>query len=304
MSARGTGGAAAGAAAPYPLVEPDLSGDEDGSPAPGDGRTSGPVAAVPGRARWLRPSRWLPLAVTLAVVAAVWSVVAARSPYLLPPLPAVGEALMSNPAAYLGNAGSTLGVAGLGLAVGTAVALAVAVAVSEVAVLRRALMPLAVVLNVTPVVALAPGLVVAFGFGPTPKVVVTAVIVLFPVLVNTSTGLRSVDPGALQVLTTLDASRAEVLWRLRVPSAAPYVFAALRVVVPLSLVGAVVAEFVAAGSSSGLGTMVAHTSSMNQLAPMVAAIACLAAMGVALLALVTAAERRALHWHESQRVTR
>ena len=251
------------------------------------------------RGSWRRPAVWLPLVAALAVLAVVWTAVAASNPFVLPSLPSVGHELVTRPTTYLRNAGSTLSVAAAGLGVGFAAAAALAVLTSEVTVLRRALVPLAVVLNVTPVVALAPGLVVAFGFGPTPKVVVTAIIVFFPVLVNTSAGLRSVDPGALQVLTTLDASRTEVLRRLRVPSAAPYVFAALRVVVPLSLVGAVVAEFVAAGSSSGLGTVIALTSSTS-LPAMFAAIACLAIMGLALLALLTVTERRALHWHRSQ----
>lgn len=277
---------------------------------PGVGEESALPTPVPtpgwgGRSRgarraWWRPAVWLPLAVALAGLAAVWTVVAATNPFVLPSLPSVGQALVTNPGTYLNNAGSTVSVAAAGLGIGFAAAAALAVVVSEVTVLRRALMPLAVVLNVTPVVALAPGLVIAFGFGAVPKVVITAIIVFFPVLVNTSTGLRSVDPGALQVLTTLDASRAEVLRRLRVPSAAPYLFAALRVVVPLSLVGAVVAEFVAAGSSAGLGTMIARAASTS-LPTMFAAIAYLAVMGVALLALLTVAERRALHWHESQR---
>lgn len=257
-----------------------------------------------GQAPWWRPRTWLPLLVALVVVAVAWTVVAATNPFVLPALPEIAQALADNPGRYLANAGSTLGVAGAGLAIGVVAAAALAVAVSEVAVVRRAVMPLATVLNVTPVVALAPGLGVAFGFGPLPKVVVTAIIVFFPVLVNTSTGLRSVDRGALQVLNTLDASRTEVLVRLRVPSAAPYVFAALRVVVPLSLVGAVVAEFSVAGSSVGLGTVIALTATSAQLPSLYAAVVCLAVMGVALLALVTAAERRALHWHESQRADR
>ena len=285
---------------PEPAAGPHRSADRAAETAPvqvGPPERWGPRPQP--RRSWLRPAVWLPLLVALVVIAAVWTAVAAASPYILPSLPSVGQELVTKPGTYLRSAGSTLSVAAAGLGIGFAAAALLAVVMSEVTVLRRALMPLAVVLNVTPVVALAPGLAIVLGLGPAPKVVVTAIIVFFPVLVNTSTGLRSVDPGALQVLTTLDASRGEVLRRLRMPSAAPYVFAALRVVVPLSLVGAVVAEFVTAGSSAGLGTAIKLTSVTSPPA-MFAAIACLAAMGVALLALVTAAERRALHWHHSQ----
>jgi len=171
---------------------------------------------------------------------------------------------------------------------------------SEIGVLRRAIMPLAIVLNVTPVVALAPALVVAFGFGMTPKVIVTAIITFFPVLINVTTGLRSVPVPVLHVFSTLHASRLEVLLRLRMPSALPFTLAALRVVLPLSIVGAVVAEFVAPGSSSGLGTMIKTSAANSQLAQLYAAIAWLAAMGVVMLLLITIVEKRLLFWHESQ----
>ncbi len=87
---------------------------------------------------------------------------------------------------------------------------------------------------------------------------------------------------------------------MRFPSALPYLFAALRVVFPLSLVGAVVAEFAAAGAQSGLGTLISVASSNSQLDRVFAAIACLALMGSLMLLLVTTVERRALAWHESQ----
>ena len=282
----------------------------DGAPA--TGRTTGPGPGAPGpvvaptaqrpaaRTPWWRPSRWLPVVVALALVAVVWTAVAAGNPFVLPRLPAVAGALLASPATYLANAATTLQVALAGLAVGFTAAVALAVVMSEVAVVRRALLPLAVVLNVTPVVALAPGLVVAFGFGATPKVLLTAIIVFFPVLVNTTTGLRSVPPATLEVFTSLRASRLETLVRLRLPTSLPYVLAALRVVLPLSLVGAVVAEFVAAGSSAGLGTLIRNTAATSQLPAMYAAVACLAAMGLALLVLVGALDRRLLHWHDSR----
>jgi NitT/TauT family transport system permease protein len=174
-----------------------------------------------------------------------------------------------------------------------------AVLISEVPVIRRAVMPIAVVLNVTPLVAIAPALVVAFGFGPAPKLIITALICFFPILINTATGLRSVPQQVLQVYQTMNASRLELLRHLRIPNALPYLFAALRIVCPLSIIGAVVAELSASGSTGGLGTVISNASSMNQLAVVYAAIFILAVLGVALMLVITLVERRALHWHES-----
>ena len=159
--------------------------------------------------------------------------------------------------------------------------------VSEVPAARRAVLPIAVVLNVTPVVAIAPALVVAFGFGPAPKLIVTALICFYPILINTSVGLRSLPVPVLQVYQTMRASRLELLVHLRIPNALPYLFAALRIVAPLAIIGAVVAELTAAGSVGGLGSVITVASSMNQLAVVYAAIFVLAVMGVLLMLVIT-----------------
>lgn len=256
-------------------------------------------ARPPVAVRLLRPALWLPLIVMLVILGVAWTWAAHRFPYLLPPLRAVGATLTGNPAYYLRNAGVTLEEAAGGLAIGFVAAAAVGVLISELPLARRAVLPVAVVLNVTPIVAIAPTLVVAFGFGPAPKIVITALICFFPILINTATGLRSVPPPILQVYQSVAASRLEVLAYLRVPSALPFIFAALRIAFPLSVIGAVVAELTAAGSAAGLGTVISDASSMNQLAVVYAAIFVLAVMGTLLLLLVTITERRALRWHDS-----
>ena len=272
------------------------------APAPTrDGASVRP--SVPRRTRRplpLHPRVWLPTTVLVVTLGVAWSVIADAHPYILPRLSEVGWTLVDEPLLFLENSWSTLQIALTGVAFGAGSAFLLALLMSEISMVRRALMPLAVVLNVTPVIAITPALVVAFGFGMTPKVVVTAIITFFPVLINVTTGLRSIPTPVLHVFETLHASRAEVLFRLRIPSSLPYTLAALRVVFPLSVVGAVVAEFVAAGSSGGLGTMIRNSAATARLDHVYAAIACLAAMGVLLLVLVTAVERRLLFWHESQ----
>ncbi|WP_022907961.1 ABC transporter permease [Curtobacterium sp. B18] len=248
---------------------------------------------------WIRPTVWTPLVVMLAVLAVLWQIGATTMPYLLPPLPAVGETLATQLPYYLQNAGITLVESLVGLGIGFVAAFVLAVLTSELPIVRRAVMPIAIVLNVTPLVAIAPALVVAFGFGPLPKLVITALICFFPILINTATGLRSVPQPVLQVYRTIDASRIEMLVHLRIPNALPFVFAALRIVFPLSIIGAVVAELSASGSTGGLGTVISTASSMNQLDVVYAAIAILAVMGVALLGVISLVERRVLRWHRT-----
>jgi NitT/TauT family transport system permease protein len=242
---------------------------------------------------------WLPLVVMVAVLAALWQWGARRLPYLLPSLPDVGSSLTDNLGYYVDNALVTLGEATAGLGLGIVAAFVLAVLTSELPVVRRAVMPIAVVLNVTPIVAIAPALVVAFGFGSMPKLIITGLICFFPILINTAAGLRSVPQEVLQVYRTIDAGRLELLWHLRIPNAMPFVFAALRIVFPLSIIGAVVAEMSASGSTRGLGTAISVASSMNQLPVVYASIFVLALMGVTLLLVVTLVERRVLRWHDS-----
>ncbi|GLY02088.1 MULTISPECIES: ABC transporter permease [Actinoplanes] len=253
-----------------------------------------------GRLSFLHPAVWLPLVLMVIVLGLLWQWGADRMPYLLPPLGDVGATLVEDADYYLTNALVTLQEAVGGLVLGGLTAFVLAVIVSEFTLARRAIMPVAVVLNVTPLVAIAPALVVAFGFGAAPKLIVTGLICFFPILINTSVGLRAVPLPVLQVYRTVHASRLETLWYLRVPIALPYLFAALRIVFPLSVVGAVVAELSAAGSSEGLGTAISRASSMNQLAAVYASIAILALLGSLLLLAVTVLERRLLHWHETQ----
>lgn len=263
-------------------------------------------ASVLRRKRWqqrlamLHPRFWMPFGALLVVLGFLWDAGAKNMPYLLPPLGDVVSAITDQPGYFVDNALVTLREALVGLGIAFVVATFLAVVISESAIARRAVMPVAVVLNVTPLVAIAPALVVAFGFGDAPKLILTSLICFFPILINTAMGLTSVDRQVLQVFQTINASRFELLRHVRIPSALPYLFASLQIVFPLSVVGAVVAELSAAGSAAGLGTIIQVSTSMNNMAMVWASIFVLALMGALLLLFVTAAERKVLHWHESK----
>jgi NitT/TauT family transport system permease protein len=244
--------------------------------------------------RSLRIGVWLPPAIALGVFVLLWEVYAVHHPYVAPRLSEVKDQLTSHPGLFARNAGTTLQEAVVGGAAGMGVAFALGLLMFYIRVIERALLPLAVVLNVTPLVAIAPALVVAFGFGMTPKYVIASLLVFFPFLVNALAGLRDVDPEALDLVATLHASRAEVLWRLRLPSSLPYLFAAGRICMPLSLVGAVVAEFVASGEARGLGTLIVTAASLGDLGTVYAAVAVLAVLGVAMFSAVVMLQRLVL----------
>jgi NitT/TauT family transport system permease protein len=239
---------------------------------------------------------WLPPVVALAAVLGAWEAIALNYRYAIPPLGAVWSVLVGHPGALLNNAGATLAEALPGLAASYAVALLLALAMNQSEIVTRAVLPLAVALNVSPLIAFAPALAIFIGLNRTPRVVLAALITFFPVLINSLVGLRSADPKALEVFQTLHASRWETLWRLQLPSSLPYLFAAARIAVPLSVVGAAVAEMVAPGPGVGLGYFIQQWSLNTQLDWAWAGIVVLAGFGLLLTGLVVAAENRVLRW--------
>mgnify|MGYP003346238808 CR=1 FL=1 len=132
-----------------------------------------------------------------------------------------------------------------------------------------------------------------------PRMLIAALITFFPMLVNAVTGLRSVEPAALDFMRALHASRTQVFWHLRLPSSLPYLFAAFRISVPLSLIGAVVAEFLS--GASGMGQLILVANGDFDTPSLFGAVVVLAALGVFLTASISYVERRVLEWHESYR---
>ncbi|GAB3776387.1 ABC transporter permease [Ramlibacter monticola] len=166
----------------------------------------------------------------------------------------------------------------LGVAGGCAVGFGAGIALAESAPLRRLLMPYVVASQVVPKLALAPLFVLWFGFGMTSTVVITALICFFPLLENTLTALQQVPPERLELFRMLGATRAQTLWRLKLPSGLPGILAGLRVAVVLALVGAVVGEFI--GASRGLGALVIASQGTMDTSLMFAVLVLIAALGM------------------------
>ena len=173
----------------------------------------------------------------------------------------------------------------LGFAVGAGLALAIAIACSFVPYLEDLVYPYAVALKAIPVVAVAPLLILWFGNGLASKVVMAALICFFPVLVNASTGFRDLPDEGLELFRTLSASRRQVMWHLRLPSAMPYIFASFKVAASLAVVGAIVGEL--AGSDRGIGFIIQVSSYRLDTPLLFAALGYCAALGLLLYAAVS-----------------
>jgi NitT/TauT family transport system permease protein len=169
--------------------------------------------------------------------------------------------------------------------------------------IETALFPYAVLLQVTPIVAVAP-LIIIWVKDPTASLVVCAALVaLFPIIANTTLGLRSIDPDLQSYFVLNRATRMQTLLRLRIPSALPYFFGGLRISSGLSLIGAVVAEFVAGtgGSGTGLAYQILMSGYQLNIPRMFAALLLISLTGVALFALMAWITRLALgSWHASE----
>ena len=197
----------------------------------------------------------------------------------------------------------TLKITFLALLLALVLGVAVAFLFVQSRAIEMSLFPYAVLLQVTPIVAIAP-LIIIWVKNPTLALVICATIVaIFPIISNTSQGLRSVDPGLLDLFRLKRANRWQTLVRLRIPSALPYFFAGLKVSSGLALIGAVVAEFVAGtgGTSSGLAYQILQAGLQLNIPRLFAALVLITLAGVALFALVSLLARLTLRgWHESE----
>jgi NitT/TauT family transport system permease protein len=241
--------------------------------------------------------RWLMGATLVAVSLMAWEAAVRMSGtpvYLLPAPSDVAAVLGEDVGGLVPAAGITLGEAMAGLVLGGALGLAMAVIVTFWGQLEQGVMSLALLIKSTPIIAVAPILTIWMGFGHGPKVVVTALLTFFPVLINSLEGFRSVDPAIADWFRSIDAPARQYFLQARWPSARPFLFAALKVAAPLSLIGAVVAEWM--GASSGLGRQMWLSYTNLDMPSLFAAVLVLTLLSAAVYRLVVTAERRTVHW--------
>jgi len=222
--------------------------------------------------------------------------------YLFPKPTDVLESLIENHVTLLWALLSTLKVTAYAFGLSVLLGTTVAFLFVQSKLLELSLFPYAVLFQVTPVAAIAPLIVILVKDTTTALTLCATVIALFPIISNTTIGLRSVDPGLAAYFEMNKAGRWQMLWRLRIPSALPFFMAGLRISSGLALVGAVVAEFIAGtgGNSAGLAYQIMQASFQLDIPQMFAALLLIALTGVALFGAMIQLQQFLLgHWHES-----
>lgn len=251
----------------------------------------------------MKARQWLPPLLLVLGLLGLWQLAAASGfmadvlsleRFLVPSPSEIAEVLWSDRALLVDHAGITLIeiVAGFGVALLAGLGVAVAFRGSDL--VRRAGYPLVVASQTIPVIVIAPVLVVWFGYGIWPKLLVIALICFFPIAVNTLDGLRRTDPEAVLMMRSLDASRMAVFRRLEVPTALPGVFTGARIAAAVAVIGAVFGEW--AGSEKGLGHLILQDNAQLMTARMFAAVFVLSLIAISLYTLVGLLERIVVRW--------
>ena len=224
-------------------------------------------------------------------------------PYVLPAPSAIAKAFADNFSSLMEALASTLTVTLEAFAAATVLGVAVAIAFTQSRLLERTLYPYAVILQVTPVVAIAPLILIWVGFDRInlALAIIATIVAFFPILAGTTLGLKSADFNLIDLTRLYGASRAQSLWRIRMPTALPYLLSGMKTAGGLALIGAVVAEFVAgSGTATGLAWRIVESGNRLEIATLFAALALLAFTGVVIFAALSLLEWALLRrWHES-----
>jgi ABC-type nitrate/sulfonate/bicarbonate transport system permease component len=214
--------------------------------------------------------------------------------YILPAPSRVAGTILSKQSLLFGHTLVTLGEIGAGFALALIVGVGLAVLLFHFSILERAVYPFIIASQTIPVFAIAPLLIVWFGYGIIPKVIMAAIIVFFPIVVNTVDGLRSADEDAVNLLRIMKANRLGILVKVRFPAALPFIFSGAKIGVAVSAIGAVIGEWV--GSTRGLGYLMIHANAQLQIDLIFAAIFYLSVMAVGLFGLFSLIEWLSLPW--------
>jgi NitT/TauT family transport system permease protein len=244
--------------------------------------------------------------VVAIVLLALWQAAVAWNDvpaYLVPSPARIAQTLWTDRGLLLDSLGVTAGIALTALAVAVVAGVAIALLFAQSRVVEASLFPYAILLQVTPIVAIAPLIIIWVRDTRVALVICAVVVAIFPIISNTTLGLRSVDPGLADLFRMSRASRWQTMLRLRIPSALPWFFAGLRIASGLALIGAVVAEFVAGtgGQGAGLAYQILMAGIQLNVPRLFAALVLITLAGVVLYVAVSALSRLALaRWHESE----
>jgi ABC-type nitrate/sulfonate/bicarbonate transport system permease component len=258
------------------------------------------AASGAGRALW----QYLPAALLLGGLVVFWEAWVAAfdtKDYILPAPSAVWEAYLDTDDLLPEHIRTTMTEAIAGLAIAAVGGVVLAVLLASVPLVRRVLYPLLIVSQTIPMIVLAPLLIIWFGFGLTPKIVVVALIGFFPIVVATTDALMRADPDMVGLVRSMGANRWQVLRHVLIPGATPAFFSGLQIAAAYAVTGAVVGEWI--GASSGLGLFIERSRTSFQTDQVFVAVIVVALASLALFAAVHVAGRLASPWmyaHETE----
>lgn len=216
--------------------------------------------------------------------------------YLLPKPTIILSEIITNFSSLLAHTGITMAEAVIGYIIANILGFVVAVIFAHSRTVEKGFYPYAIALKTTPIIAMAPLLVLWFGTGLISKIVAAAVMCFFPILVNTVKGLRAVDDDALNLFNSFFANKWQIFTKLRLPNSLPDIFSALKISTGLAVVGAVVGEFV--GASKGIGYVILVSSYHLETTTMFAAIIMSALGGILFFWLITLIEKKVIFWSD------
>jgi len=216
-------------------------------------------------------------------------------PYVILPAPSavIAEGLSRYPL-YFHHSWITLYETAAGFVLAAVIGVALSVGIVYSRILRSALFPLIVTLQIVPKVAIAPLLLIWVGYGVSSKIVLALLVAFFPIVVNMVTGLSAVDEELIELCRILQANRWKEFLKVRLPNALPYLFSSLKVASTLAVIGAVIGEFV--GGDSGLGYLIIISNTEMRTSMAFVSIVGLSVLGLALYGLIAAAEVLSMPW--------
>ena len=222
--------------------------------------------------------------------------------FLLPPLSEILQTLWESRETFASAGWFTFKEALGGFVIGCTAAILCALVLARWRGLGRAIMPYAIAANAIPIIAFAPITNNWFGLlNPLSKMVIAAVLCFFPVLVNTLRGLTSVRPSQVELMRSYACGEVEIFRRVRIPTALPFVFSALKIATVLAMIGAIVGDYFG-GSQEALGILIRRSAGIFAFSEAWAAILVASILGIAFYASVALVERAVMRWHPTARV--
>ncbi|MBI2882106.1 MAG: ABC transporter permease [Candidatus Tectomicrobia bacterium] len=218
--------------------------------------------------------------------------------YILPAPSEIALTLAKDYPLLLQNSYATLLETLVGFAAAVVVGVFLAVLMVYSDFLRSVLYPILITIRSVPIVAIAPILIVWFGFGLMSKLVLAFLISFFPITVNTISGMTDIDPGKMEMASALTQNRNRIFWKLRLPHSLPYLFDGLKISLPLALIGAIIGEFV--GANTGLGNLILVAGSVMKTPLMFATLVVIAVISLVLFGLIVWADKRVAWWRSLQ----